>query len=212
MALSRYLSVSAITSAEKYTIEELGIPAIVLMERAALASYEELSFTFDMTHVLIVAGNGNNGGDGLALARLLKEKNIPVTICCPGGSNHGSDLFKEQLLITEKLHIPQIDLQDLDDLSPYTTIVDAIFGIGLDRDIIDTYAIAIHQINASNIPVFSIDIPSGIAADSGEILGTAIKAKTTLCLQFGKNGLLQYPGDVNAGDVRIAPIGIWSRP
>ncbi|OCG03964.1 bifunctional ADP-dependent NAD(P)H-hydrate dehydratase/NAD(P)H-hydrate epimerase [Gilliamella sp. wkB112] len=195
---------------DTYTSQKVGIPSMVLMERAALAVIEQLNTgQFDLHKVAVVCGYGNNGGDGVAVARLLKLKQISVVIYFVGNPNHCSPETLQQIKIAQHYEIP-ITTSLSDSFTGYTTIVDAIFGIGLDRTISGDFYHIIQLINQSRADVLSIDIPSGISADTGKILGIAVKAKQTVTFAYKKIGLVLYPGTEFAGDIHIADIGIYA--
>lgn len=197
------------------TIEYYGVPSLVLMERAALACAEELlQGSYDLSRVTIVCGMGNNGGDGLALARLLYQKQISVQIILTGDQVKASEQTKRQLSIVQNYQIPfsQADLSAGTEwkraLEQSTLLVDALFGVGLSREITGIYAELIHMMNKCSAPVFALDIPSGIEAGSGQVLGCAVQALTTVTFAFCKSGLVLYPGADYAGTVIVRDIGI----
>lgn len=199
------------------TIEKTGIPACVLMERAALCALEAIDEHFKgrvgkpaaddggKKSVLIMAGMGNNGGDGLALARLLSERRYDVEVWCVGERGKAS----EQWLQQEKIlgHYPVGILQKPSG-RPYDVIVDALFGVGLSRDITGEFARAVGQYNEMKGFKLALDLPSGIDSDTGEILGCAARADATVTFGFCKRGLALYPGCQYAGKVTVADIGI----
>lgn len=195
---------------DDYTINHVGIPSLVLMERAALTVVDELYHqSYDLRKVAVVCGYGNNGGDGVAIARLLKHKGIDVTIYFVGNPGNSSPETLQQIKIAQAYHVP-ITTSLSDDLCQYSTIIDAIFGIGLTRDVKSDFAHIINHINQSHCHVVSVDIPSGICADSGQIMGVAIKADLTITLGYKKRGLVLYPGADHAGRVITKDIGIYA--
>ena len=117
---------------DKDTIEGTGIPSMVLMERAALAVVEEIRQRVDAPSVLCVCGCGNNGADGLAIARILTESDIVAHVLVLGNTERATEEWKQQRAIIENLSIPVVTNPEV---SEYTVIVDALFGIGLGRDI-----------------------------------------------------------------------------
>ena len=126
---------------DTYTIEQTGIPSLVLMERASLCVAEEVQKTADQMHlpvvrIAVVCGSGNNGGDGIAAARILHERGLDVCIFLAGKREKMSADCQKQLAIAEKLSVP---IGNGTDLSAYNIIIDAIFGIGLDRPIEGNY-------------------------------------------------------------------------
>lgn len=188
------------------TVHKIGVPSMVLMERAALSSVEELyDGSFNLEKVIVVCGSGNNGGDGFAVARLLYLNKINVDVLFIGDERSCTKETKQQMDIVRKYGI-RIS-KDLS-FKNYTTIVDAIFGIGISRSIEGKYAEIIDKINRSQADVLSLDIPSGISADTGKIMGIAIKAKRTVTFGYKKVGLVLYPGAEYAGVVKVKDIGI----
>lgn len=189
---------------DKDTIEETKIPSMVLMERAALAVAEVIRQRVDAPSVLCVCGCGNNGADGLAVARILLETQIPTKVLILGKEEAATKEWKQQREILGKLGIPVVTKPCL---AEYTVIVDAIFGIGLSRKIEGSYAEWIEKINKSGVRVISIDIPSGISADTGEVLSIAVKADITVTFGLLKAGLIFYPGAFYAGEILVKEIG-----
>lgn len=189
---------------DSYTINQIGIPSLVLMERAALAVRDEIlnAFPINLGHVVIVAGTGNNGGDGLDIARLLHIAGVKVTILNIGNLDHASQEHQVQDRICQYYQIPQT--ADLAILKQATLIVDAMFGIGIDRPVEGDYAEAIKAINQASAVVVAVDMPSGINTDSGEIMGVAVHADLTVTFAFNKIGLTKKAGKNYAGRVVIA--------
>lgn len=198
------------------TIEKIGIPGMVLMERAALAVASLITQRFgEHVHgtkrVLVLAGVGNNGGDGIAVARLLSEKGYQVCVCCVGDTKKASEQWKQQRKILEHYPVSVICLEETGSKIPeeeYTILVDALFGVGLTREITGIYAEAVENFNRRSGFKVAVDIPSGVNADNGSISGCAVKADVTVTFGFCKRGLVLYPGCQNAGEVITAEIGI----
>lgn len=192
------------------TIEKTGIPACVLMERAALGALEAIeenlkSRSLNKKSVLIMAGVGNNGGDGLALARLLAERQYDVEVWCVGNREKASAQWLQQEKILE--HYPVRILRE-PSRRVYEALVDALFGVGLSRDITGEFARAVAQYNEMEGFKVALDLPSGIDTDTGEILGCAARVDVTVTFGFCKRGLVLYPGCQYAGTVKTAEIGI----
>lgn len=198
----------AITAAQmkhydQYTINTIGIPSMVLMERASLALRDEILKHYPQTqNITIVAGSGNNGGDGLCVARLLQIAGKHTTVIEAGNPNHFSDEHRAQAKTCDYYRIPQ--LTTLDAIDSADLLVDAIFGIGIDREVRDPYASIINQMNAASASIIAVDVPSGINTDTGEVLGTAIKADTTVTFAFNKIGLTTKNGQQYAGRIVVA--------
>lgn len=188
---------------DSYTINNIGIPSIVLMERAALGVAEFIceNETKDKS-VLVVAGMGNNGADGLAVGRLLYLKGYSTCIYILGDVNKASAEFKQQLQIVNNLKIDIVE-----EFVPADVIVDAIFGVGLSRNVEGKYAEVIEEINSNRNKVYSVDIPSGINADNGKICGISVKADYTVTFGSHKIGTVLYPGADYCGKVTVADIG-----
>lgn len=182
---------------DRNTIQYFGVPSLVLMERAAMAVAEEIEERFAPgKRVLIVAGCGNNGGDGIAVGRILREHGFEVDFCLIGDREKCSRETETQCGIIEKYGCPP---QDKIGDKEYDIMVDALFGIGLSRNLVGRFAGAVKAINESKSFVCSVDIPSGIHTDSGGIMGEAVKADLTVTFAFKKPGHVLYPDPGIAG-------------
>ena len=189
---------------------QMGLASAVLMERAALAVLDVMcEEKLDLTGTVVVCGTGNNGGDGIAVARLLAEQGYHPTVLTAGDSTHYTEERKHQEEILRMYSDADFcaSVKDVD-WNGKTLVVDALFGIGLSRAVRDEYRELIEQINASGLPVISIDIPSGIHTDTGAVLGCAVKADHTVSFSGEKAGTLLYPGKNYAGRVHVRKIGI----
>lgn len=192
-----------------------GISPLILMENAAIGIYSvlEKEFQRDKHSVLIVCGRGNNGGDGMALARHLVNRGWGVFVIIVSGDKplpHEANINFEILKNLRILHfeINQVDHSIKSLLEKADIIVDAIFGTGLKRDVSGVYKDLIDEINICNKKIVSIDIPSGIDSDNGKIMGTAIKADITVALGFLKPAHLLFPGREYAGETHVVNISI----
>ena len=189
------------------TIEKIGIPSLVLMERAALSVYEEILAVKEpdkKQRVLIMAGCGNNGADGLALARMLSS-GFGVEVVILGNQEKATAEWKKQYEILQ--HFP-VRTGRKPEAMEYDILVDAIFGVGLSRDVSGEYAEMIEWFNQAEGWKIAVDVPSGIHSDTGRLMGCGVKADLTVCFAFGKRGLFFYPGCEYAGKVVIKDIGI----
>ncbi|MDR3190746.1 MAG: NAD(P)H-hydrate epimerase [Lactobacillaceae bacterium] len=194
---------------DRFTIDEIGVPSLVLMERAALAVTEVLGAgNFDLTSVLVMAGLGNNGGDGVAVARLLAQKGVKVDLLLLGDETRASVNSTIQLKIARNYGMQTISR--VKDFRSYTVIVDALFGIGLSKPVPVKLGDIIKRVNAANVPVVSVDVPSGLNATTGDIMGSAIRATATVTFAYAKTGLLQNEGTKRAGSIYVKDIGIFS--
>jgi len=191
--------------ADLYTIEKIGIPSLVLMERAALQVVEKMEKeNLNMSKVLVVCGSGNNGGDGYAIARLLFLKGISVDVYFAGNENSRSKENQQQQEIAEYYQIPKVDSLEKE----YSVIVDAIFGTGLKRNIEGKYYELLHKLNQMSGIKVAVDIPSGINDENGKIMGIAFRADYTVAIALVKQGTCFFPGAEYAGKILIGDIGI----
>ncbi|MGN0425530.1 MAG: NAD(P)H-hydrate dehydratase [Acetatifactor sp.] len=191
------------------TIHEIGIPSAVLMERAALSVADRIRQVIpdheEAVTVLVAAGIGNNGGDGLAIARLLAEQGHHVEVWIVGDAGKGSADFSGQLSILKHYSVIFCDKPGSGE---YTIIVDALFGVGLSREVTGPYLEAVETINSLKGYVIAVDLPSGIDSDKGQVLGAAVRADETVTFEYRKRGLVFFPGASYAGRVTVAGIGI----
>lgn len=203
------IGMKLVTGAQMKKIDEMAIndyqiDSIVLMEQAGMAIYTHFieKFTID-NKICIVCGSGNNGGDGLVLARLLSENGYDVKVWLIANVE---ELSKDALTSYKRYKdIYNIFCSALNDED---IIVDAVFGTGLSRIVNDKYARVIEKINDHDSIKVSIDVPSGIDSYSGKVLGMAIVADYTFTLQIGKIGLYLNQGRLHSGGVSVLDIGI----
>ena len=206
----RYIPMSnEMKKADERTSSKMHVRSIVLMERAALAVAEQVK----EGRVLVVAGTGNNGGDAFAAGRILIERGIEVDFCLIGERKKCSPTEEEQILSVEAITGGDVILERVPE-NDYDYVIDGIFGVSLNRDVTGKYAEAIASINEKHrngTKVISIDIPSGINADTGRVCGVAVMADITVACAYEKPGTLLFPGTEYAGEVVIAHIGITDR-
>ncbi len=209
--MEKILTAQEMKRYDKETITA-GTPALILMERAARAAFEILLEEFDTARVLILCGSGNNGGDGLAMARLLAAHLGHAEVCylgvCTSEGKPDTDKMSAECAAQYAMLPSNVSVMTEPDLTGVTAVVDAVFGIGLTRPLAGKHATAVTAINAANIPVLAIDIPSGINADSGAVMGCAMKATKTVAIAAKKYGHLLFPGAQLCGEVTVADIGI----
>ncbi|MDO4966651.1 MAG: NAD(P)H-hydrate dehydratase [Lachnospiraceae bacterium] len=206
--MKRILTSQEMANCDKYTIEEMGVPSLVLMERAALAVTDLIKSHFDKKSLICaLCGPGNNGGDGVAIARILHLQGYNVFIHMLGDESKYSHQLKEEIRIANKYNVPfNIDINSI---TAADLVIDAIFGIGLSRDISGTYFDAIQLINENSCNVVSVDIPSGYDSDTGKVLGIGVKADYTVTFAYEKSGLLLGDCYLNRGELTIADVGIY---
>ena len=205
-------NVNEMRNLDRRAIKEYGITQEILMENAGQASYFTIlqEFGIENKNFVCFCGVGNNGGDGLVVARKIYSNGGKVTVFILGDRSKFQGAAKQNFDIINKLQIEVIDLQDvslaLETVRSSDAIIDAIFGTGLDRDIKGKYKDIINMINASQKTVFSIDIPSGINGDTGQVMGTAVKAHYTTTFGLPKIGNLLYPGFDSVGKLYVTHI------
>ncbi len=205
---------------DRLTIQQYGVASLTLMERAGEAITQAIVERFQRNAkkgVLIVAGKGNNGGDGFVIARLLKKKRIPCEVVLLARQDEISPDATHNLRAFVKLKgkVSAIAGDNLALLSQRLSnkglIVDAILGTGMKNDVRGRFAEAITLLNASGLPIVAVDIPSGLDADKGTPLGVAIQAELTVALGLAKIGEVIYPGLNFVGALAVADIGIDPR-
>ena len=207
--MKKILTCNQMKALDENTIRDMHIPSAVLMERAALAVVDEIrKIPGEYPRVLVVCGSGNNGGDGLAIARLLQLQGINTEIYLAGDPEKMTPETARQLESVKCYQVPVTNNPVWDE---YTVIVDAIFGVGLSRPVGGHYAELIRQMNAAKAFKVAVDIPSGISGDTGELLGTSFLADLTVTFAYTKRGLCLYPGRKYAGKVVTADIGIYDQ-
>ncbi|MFV0464921.1 MAG: NAD(P)H-hydrate dehydratase [Lachnospiraceae bacterium] len=192
---------------ELNTIESIGIPSAVLMERAAISVVDEILQSPYGTCILVLCGAGNNGGDGFAVARLLHLRGYNVTVLAPFDSSHFTKDSLLQYEILKKYNVPII--REFPEEQSFDVIVDGLFGTGLSRDITGDTAELIHRCNHDQAIKIAIDLPSGISADTGEVLGAAFHADKMVTFAFEKLGQYLFPGSQFCGAVVCRDIGIY---
>jgi ADP-dependent NAD(P)H-hydrate dehydratase / NAD(P)H-hydrate epimerase len=210
----------AVTSAQMRAIdaraaEEFGIPTLLLMEHAGLRVVEAaraLLAGLRGAKVTILAGRGNNGGDGFAVARHLSNEGYAVHVLVAGALDGARGDAAVNLEITRRSGIP-VDSVTSTPVPSLTgdLIVDALLGTGIRGPATGVTAALIDAINASGLPVLSVDVPSGLDADSGRAEGPCVRAQRTVTLALPKVGLLFQPGRSLAGEITVGDIGMPRR-
>lgn len=211
----RLATAQEIRNIDRRAIREFGIPGPVLMENAASALASEMERFFsglEGVKVGILCGRGNNGGDGLALARRLRVRGVPVRVAllAPFAALSGEAKLNLAILRRTDVEIRQnAGAPALADVIDWADIlVDAMLGVGLGSPLKGAYARAVELMNSAGRPVVAVDIPTGIDADRGSIMGSAVRADLTVTMALPKRGLYLYPGASHAGEVRVADLGM----
>jgi len=206
------LKAEEMKACDKDTIERIGLPSMVLMERAAMSVLNTLEgLELCPRRVLVVAGTGNNGGDGLAVGRLLAQRGVEVTFYIEGNPER---MTKETRLQRKILENSGFSIQSKFEIMEYDMVIDALFGIGLSGEIAGSCRTAVEQINLlgkRGAVVCSLDIPSGVCADDGRVLGCGVRADITVAFAFAKRGHLLYPGREFTGRLFVKDIGITEK-
>lgn len=205
---------------DRTAIEGFEIPGIVLMENAGRSAAELIMAGMPEAahgrHVALFCGPGNNGGDGLVIARYLARKGVPVTVYLLTDPEKLKGDAAANYRIAKRLSIPVIPVPDEKEWAMYrdktgegyALFVDAVFGTGLKKEVTGTAAAIIEWLNHTGKPVWSVDIPSGLDADTGRPLGVAVKASHTVTFAFPKVGHILHPGPEFTGVLHIEDIGI----
>jgi len=196
------LTTAEMASADRLTIEG-GPPGIRLMEQAGRAVADAVT-RHSPGSVCIVAGPGNNGGDGFVCARILADRGYPVRLMLLGER----DRLKGDAAEASRSFSGPVEAAGPAGLSGADLIVDALFGAGLDRPVSGAALAMIEAINAAGVSVVAVDLPSGINGTSGAVMGAAVQASETVTFFRRKPGHVLLPGRLHCGPVEVADIGI----
>jgi len=212
------LTGNEMAGADRRTWEIIGIPAIVLMERAALSVAQEVAGRFPgRTKVTILAGPGNNGADGLAVGRLLIDRGYSVQFLLLTGEEppQDSSAMIQRKILEAYGEEPEVFSKDaMYSFSP-EIIVDALFGTGLGRPLSGDAALIAQTVNAyreeTGCKVAAVDLPSGISSEDGSVMGCAVRCDLTVTFAYYKRGHFLYPGCSYCGETVLRQIGIHDR-
>lgn len=205
---------------DKFLMEDLGLPPETLMERAGLGVAETVKEAYPkdkINSVIVLCGPGNNGGDGFVCARYLWSWYYDVEVMIISDEKKYTREARKNLLLLKNLGVPVRHLKSLEEIRKYlnkikkTLIIDGLFGTGLKRPLEGVYGELISLIadlkRERNIEIVAIDIPSGISANTGQILGTAMPADLTVTFECPKIGHFLYPGKDYVGALKVVTIG-----
>jgi hydroxyethylthiazole kinase-like uncharacterized protein yjeF len=214
----RILTAAQMREADRFTIEEIGIPSLVLMENAGRQVVAAIEAAYEAQlngRIAVLCGRGNNGGDGFVVARTLMQRGVDCAVFVIGAVADVRGDARVNLDILGRLGVTVVEINDeqtwelhFSEISQCTLIVDAIFGTGLKQALGGMLETVVADINASGIPIVAIDLPSGLSADTPHLIGDCIDASMTVTLAAPKLPLILPPGEAHAGDVVIADIGI----
>jgi hydroxyethylthiazole kinase-like uncharacterized protein yjeF len=211
-------SVDEMRAMDRHAIGKLGIPEAILMENAGQAAASVLAREIGIPDrkIVIFCGAGNNGGDGFVVARKIHADGGRVKVYLLGNPDKFTGAARMNLEILARLPVEVQPVQSMKktrmEILHCHGIVDAIFGTGLDREVGGLYREAIALINASGKKVVSLDIPSGVNGDTGQIMGAAVQADYTVTFGLPKIGAMLYPGYERCGKLYVCHISFPSSP
>ena len=214
----RILNTQQMREADRQTIDEIGIPSVVLMENAgrqAVAAMEAAFENLASSKVAVLCGRGNNGGDGFVVARTLAQRGIEAVVYLLGRVADVRGDARTNLEILGRIGLTVVEITDaqewelhFSEISECDLLVDAIVGTGFHGPLAGMLETVVADVNGLGVPVVAIDLPTGVSADSHEIDGEAIEATMTVTLAAPKIPLILPPVDAYGGDLVIADIGI----
>ncbi|MFZ5802576.1 MAG: NAD(P)H-hydrate epimerase [Candidatus Omnitrophota bacterium] len=210
-----YPTTSVIRDLESRAASVYGIPTLLLMENAGRGVAEFLFHHERSGRVTVVAGTGNNGGDGFVAARHLSNKGFSVGVLLVGSLTQLRGDAALNASVAKKMAIPILEILEATPeaeirgmIGRSEIILDALFGIGLNKPVTGIQKTVIEAVNQHPGLILAVDIPSGIQADTGEVLGVAVQATHTATLAVPKRGLFQGAGPQHAGQIFVVDIGI----
>lgn len=206
----RVVDAATMAGIDAQTIRQ-GIPGFTLMESAGRAVAEQIRGSYPLSsRAIVFCGPGNNGGDGFVVARTLMACGWDTCCVVVGGHSYRGDALEHSRLYQQfgglvVYYTAGCLPCSLD--KPHTVLVDSLFGTGLHRDIDGPYLELVELINACGLPVVSVDVPSGVCSDTGQVRAVAVKAELTVTIGLAKVGLFLYPGAACVGRLHVAEIG-----
>jgi NAD(P)H-hydrate epimerase len=214
----RILTAAQMREADRVTIEEIGLPSLVLMENAGrqvVAAVESSFPDHRDRRVAVLCGRGNNGGDGFVVARTLRQRGVDVSVFVLGPVAEIRGDARVNLEILGRLGLPVVEISGeqawelhSSEVRSCTLVVDALFGTGLKSPLSGLLETIVADVNSMTIPVVAVDLPSGMSADTQEVIGPCIQASLTVTLAAPKLPLVLPPARLMAGDLVVADIGI----
>ncbi len=215
----RILTAEAMREVDRAAIEDLGIPSLVLMENAAIGVVEALGQAFgDAESVAVFCGPGNNGGDGLAVARHLVVRGWEVRVFLVTGGRELSGDAAVQLDICRKAEVPILEVASGDGLAAAVeaaaecdVVVDALFGTGLSRPLEGLFAQAVEAVNSLPAPCVAVDLPSGLAGSQARPIGPHVRADLTVTFAAPKMAHVFPPAADAVGEMVVTDLGIPPR-
>jgi hydroxyethylthiazole kinase-like uncharacterized protein yjeF len=214
----RVLNTEQMREADRRTIEDIGIPSIVLMENAgrqAVAAMEAAFEDIGTSHVAVVCGRGNNGGDGFVVARTLVQRGIETSVFLLGSVAEVRGDARTNLEVLGRIGMTVVEITSaqewelhFSEFSEVDIVVDAILGTGFRGRLSGLFETVVADLNSLGVPIVAIDLPTGVSADTAVLEGPGVEASMTVTLAAPKIPLVFPPADSHAGDLVIADIGI----
>jgi NAD(P)H-hydrate epimerase len=214
----RVLNTEQMREADRRTIEDIGLPSIVLMENAGRQTVAAMEAAFDTlgsSRVAVLCGRGNNGGDGFVVARTLAQRGIEAVVFLLGSVAEVKGDARTNLEVLGRVGITVIEITNAQEWELHFTevadcdvVVDAILGTGFRGRLTGLFETVVADVNELGVPIVAIDVPTGLSADTAELAGEAVEATMTVTLAAPKIPLVFPPADSHAGDLVIADIGI----
>jgi ADP-dependent NAD(P)H-hydrate dehydratase / NAD(P)H-hydrate epimerase len=214
----RVLNTEQMREADRRTIEEIGIPSIVLMENAGRQAVAAMEAAFDdlaTSRVGVLCGRGSNGGDGFVVARTLVQRGVDTAVFLLGSVADVRGDARANLEVLGRIGVTVVEITDaqewelhFSELTDCGLVVDAILGTGFRGRLSGLLETVVADLNGLGVPVVAIDLPTGVSADSAALDGPAVEASMTVTLGAPKIPLVFPPADSHAGDLVIADIGI----
>src|SRR5829696_4763237 len=214
----RVLNTQQMREADRRTIDDVGIPSVVLMENAGRQAVAAMEAAFEgiaASHVGVLCGQGNNGGDGFVVARTLLQRGIETSVFLLGSVSEIRGDARTNLEVLGRIGLTVVEITSAQDwelhfseISECDLLVDAILGTGFHGRLSGLLETVVADVNDLGVPVVAIDLPTGLSADTHEVEGDAIDAAMTVTLAAPKIPLVLPPADAHAGDLVIADIGI----
>lgn len=192
---------------DDHAVNVLGFPSLVLMEKAAMTVAAVIMKREPKdARVLAVCGVGNNGGDGIAAARILHQQGYQAAVTIVGDTGKMTEETKRQMTMAVSVHVPVLPLSSIKE-GQFDILLDGVFGIGLSRPPEGAFCRVLEEMNASGLKIYALDVPSGVQAGTGAVYNAAVRADCTITFGVNKLGLVLYPGCEYAGEVLVGDIG-----
>jgi ADP-dependent NAD(P)H-hydrate dehydratase / NAD(P)H-hydrate epimerase len=214
----RVLNTQQMREADRRTIDEIGIPSIVLMENAGRQAVAAMEAAFDdlaTSHVGVLCGRGSNGGDGFVVARTLVQRGVETSVFLLGSVADVRGDARTNLEVLGRIGLTVVEVTNaqewelhFSEVSRCEMLVDAILGTGFHGQLSGLLETVVADVNGLGVPIVAIDLPTGVSADTPEVEGEAIDASMTVTLAAPKIPLVLPPADAHSGDLVIADIGI----